>query len=84
MSLPSGLLRQIDELTDAQRAALRDYLDHCDASTSSGPNDPEWVAAWMDEIERRELAIEEGREKLLTWEEAKAELDRIVRAARPR
>ncbi len=55
-----AVLELVSEMTDEERAELRDELE---GSTE------EWSAAWTVELERRMAQIEQGEVKLLTREE---------------
>jgi len=60
------------ELTPRQRLALAHFLLEADERGS----DPEVDAAWEREIEARIKALDEGRAKVVSYEEVTRELDR--------
>ena len=74
MAIPEDLLDRVFELDRNDRVELVKrlliYLE------DEGPErDPDWEESWAAEIERRMKAVEEGRSKLLTWEEVRARLE---------
>ncbi len=61
---PAELLRKALELPAAKRLDLaRDLLESVE-----GPDDPEWAAAWLSELDRRTAAFNRGEVELDDWD----------------
>ncbi|MGQ0528387.1 MAG: addiction module protein [Panacagrimonas sp.] len=73
------LFDQAVEMSEGDRAALAGLL----LESIEGPADPDVEAAWAREIERRVKELDEGRAKLIPWEQVKAELIAAEHAEKP-
>ena len=73
---PAELLQHALQLPEDDRLALATEL----LESVEGPEDPEWVAAWAAELDRRVRELDEGRAKAVPWTEVKAKLEARYRA----
>lgn len=59
------------ELEPAERARLaQELLDSLDGGDNGGLD-----AQWLEELERRAQAIDEGKEQFVSWSEARQEIE---------
>jgi putative addiction module component (TIGR02574 family) len=72
-SATDSLLEAVLKLSEKDRARVaKELIASLDSGRDEGVED-----AWVAEVERRRVAVAEGREQLVPWEQVKAE----VRAA---
>ena len=72
-----SILERAMALDNADRTELAEML----AGTLEPSTDPEYVAAWEDEIRRRIAEVESGAEKPIPWREAMEQIRRGEGAA---
>lgn len=69
-SSTAELLEHALKLPASDRLALATEL----LDSVEGPEDPEWAAAWAEEIDRRVKELDAGTVKAVPWEQVKSEL----------
>jgi putative addiction module component (TIGR02574 family) len=69
-SSPAELLEHALKLPASDRLALATEL----LDSVEGPEDPEWAAAWAEELDRRVKELDAGTVKAVPWEQVKSEL----------